>query len=220
VNISLRNVSCTGKIKPARPKRGGLGLCLLSAILLFCLLISPAAAAVEWEISPSSPTVGDTLIITGKGASPDETLTATISFEKELPVSGGKYEYSLKKIKIPEGDDNLFTVTAGGVKDLNVRVKKIIWITLQSKASDGVATISQRNVPPLTYKIQIDGNAEKKKSCVNLNVTASQTLKADSKGKFKYNYDTSSMPAGEFKITIGGVEKTIELKPDTKKACR
>ena len=211
MNISLRNVNYTRKIKPVRLKSGGVAFCLLSALLLLCLLISPAAAAVEWEISPSSPTVGDTLKIKGT-ASPGESLTAEVSFEKQIPVSGGKYEYLLKNVKVPNGKDNLFTVRVDGVKDLNVRVKKVVWINLQSEASKGVATISQANVPPLTYKILIDGNAEKKNSPVDLRVTASQKLKADSEGKFEYSYDTSSMPAGKFNIKIGDVEKTVELK--------
>jgi hypothetical protein len=211
VNVPLRNVN-TRKIKPVKSKKRNLSFCLLFILLLTCLLISPAAAKVEWKITPSNPTVGDTLKIKGT-ASPGESLKAEVSFEKEIPVFEGKYNYLLENVKVPEGSNNRFTVKADGVKNLHVGVKKLAWINLNSEASEGVATISQGHVPALTYdKILIDGDAANKKSSVNLIVTASQTLKANSKGKFEYSYDTSSMPAGEFTIQIGDSDpKTIEL---------
>ena len=182
----------------------------------FVCLFPLYAAAVEWKISPSNPTLGDTLKIKGT-ASPRESIKAEISFEKEIPVSEGRYEYSLKYIKVPKGYDNRFTVRADGVQNLDVNVNKYIWIKLHSDASNGVATISQAHVPPSTYRILINGDALSEKSSVNLKVTASQTLKADSKGKFEYSYDTSGMPAGEYNIKIGGSEKTIELKSKDQK---
>lgn len=217
MNILLKNLNPERKMKPAIPEKGSLAFCLLSIFLLLCLLISPAAAAVGWKITPSNPAVGDTLKIKGT-ASPDESLKAEISFEKAVPVCKGKYEYLLQNVKVPEGKDNLFAVRADGVKNLHVGVKKFVCINLNSEASGGVATISQGHVPPLTYeKILIDGDAADKKSSVNLRVTASQTLKADSKGKFEYSYDTFSMPAGEFNVKIGNSEKTIELRSRDKK---
>lgn len=217
MNILLKNHNSERKMKYAGPEKGGLAFCLLSVFLLLCLLVSPAAAAVEWKITPSNPAVGDTLKIKGT-ASPDESLKAEISFEKAVPVCRGRYQYLLQNIKVPDGKDNLFAVRADGVKNLHVGVYKFLWINLTSEASGGVATISQGHVPPLTYeKILIDGDADKKKCSVNLRVTASQTLKADSKGKFEYSYDTSSMPAGKFNIKIGNVEKTLELRSKEQK---
>ena len=216
MKITLANVNYASKIKPARAKKAGLVFCLLSTFLLLGLLISPAAAAIDWKISPSNPTVGDTLKIKGT-ASPDEDLRAEVSFEKELPISEGRYQYLLEKIKVPKGKDNRFTVTAEGVENLNVSVNKFIWVNLSSEASEGIATISQGHVPPFTYKILIDGDALStlsENSSVNLTVAASQTLTADSKGKFGFNYDTSTMPAGNYTIKIGDSEKTIELSPE------
>ena len=217
MKVALTNVNYTSKIKYVRPKWGGLVFCLLSVLLLLCLLISPAAAKVQkLDVSPSNPTVGDTLKIKGT-ASPGEIIKAEVSFETEIPVSGAKYQYSLQKIKVPIGKNNRFTVTAAGVQNLNVGVKKLMWINLQSQASEGVATVSQANVPPLTYNIKIYGDALSKKSSVNLIFTASQTLKADSKGRFEYRYSTSSMPAGKFTIKIGESVKTIELESTKQK---
>jgi hypothetical protein len=180
---------------------------------LLGLFISPAAAKTEWNISPSNPTVGDTLKIKGT-ASPGEQLRAQVSFVKELPVTDGRYQYSLDKIKIPKGKDALFTIRSEGVKNLNVHLKKLIWIERSSDASPkGIAVISKRHIPPLTYKVLIDGDAAPSEDSVNLEVEASQTLKANSKGKFEFNYHTSGMPAGEYTIKIGDLEKTIELKP-------
>jgi len=211
VKKTLANVNYSSKIKYARPKMKALSFFLLSGFIIISLLISPAAAAIEWKISPSDPTLGNTLKIKGT-ASPGESIKADVSFEKRIPVSGGRYQLLLENIKVPDGIDNRFTVRTEDVKNLHLGVKKLIWFNLNSDASKGVATISQAHVPPWSYDILIDGNALRGEHSVDLRITASQTLKANSKGKFEYSYDTSSMPPGEFRIKIGNLEKTIELK--------
>ncbi|WP_292373554.1 hypothetical protein [Methanosarcina sp. UBA411] len=211
----MKTKSCVNNTKSIKSKRTKLVLGLLSAFFLLGLFISPAAAKTDWKISPSNPSVGDTLKVKGT-ASPEEKLIAEVSFVKDLPVTGGRYQYSLEKIKIPRGKDNLFTVTGEGVENLNLSVKKLIWIDLSSDASGGTATISQGHVPPLKYKIIISGDALStpgKHSSVKLKVTASQTLKTNQKGKFNFNYPTSGLPAGKYTVKIGNSEKTIELKP-------
>ena len=110
----------------------------------------------------------------------------------------GKFEYNLEGVKIPEGFNNLFTVEANGAKNLNVRVKMVLWVTKSSGASGDTATVSQSNVPPGTYKVKIDGDAGKEVSEVNLKITAFQKIKADSNGNFSYFYDTKSVPPGRF----------------------
>jgi hypothetical protein len=184
---------------------------ILPALVVFVLLSTAASAAVEWKITPSNPTVGDTFKIEGK-ALQGENINADVSFEKNIAVSGGKYRYLLEKIKIPEGNNNRFTVRASGVQNMNIGVKETIWITKSAKAGGGVVTISQSNIVPSTYSLLISGGALKEKSSVNVRITASQTLKTDTQGNFKYNYDTSTMPAGKYTIKIGNSEKTIELK--------
>jgi len=212
--------SYVNNIKLMKLKRTKLVLGFLSVFLLLGLFISPSAAKTDWKISPSNPTVGDTLKITGT-ASPEEELIATVSFEKELSVTEGRYQYLLEKIKIPRGEDNRLTVRGEGVENLNVSVTKLFFTKkLSSDASGGIATVSRRNVPPLTYKVLIDGDAlstPSKDSSVKLTVTASQTLKTNSKGKFNFNYHTSSMPAGKYTIYIGDSKKIIELKPEKNK---
>jgi len=209
VKAKLTNIDYESKIKLVKSKKKGIALCLLSAFLLLGLLISPAAAAAKWKISPSSPAVGDTLKITGT-ASPGESVKAEVSFEKAASVSGGRYQYVLESVKVPAGNNRL-TISAYGVKNLHVGVNKVVGVDLQADASGGVATISKSNIPPLTYKVLIDGDALSRSS-VYLKFTASQTLTADSNGKFEFSYDTSSMPAGIFRIKVGNSAKTIILR--------
>jgi methanogen extracellular protein (TIGR04279 family) len=175
------------------------------------LSISPAAASVsDWSFSPQNPVSGDTLTIKGI-ASPGEKVDIFVNFEKNLPVSGGKFEYVLEDVKIPEGFNNRFTVEATGIKNLNVRVKMIAWITKSSNASGNTATISQSNVPPGTYTVKIDGDAGEDVSQVNLKITAFQGIEADSNGDFSYSYNTKSIPPGDLEISVGGVKKVAIL---------
>ena len=117
-------------------------------------------------------------------------------------------------MKIPEGFNNLFTVEAKGAKNLNVRVKMVLWVTKSSKASGDTATVSQSNVPPGTYKIKIDGNAGEGVSEVNLKITAFQKIKADSNGNFSYSYNTTAVPPGNFEVKVGDITKEITLRPE------
>jgi hypothetical protein len=175
------------------------------------LSISPAAASVsDWSFSPHNPVSGDTLTIKGI-ASPGEKVDIFVNFEKTHPVSGGKFEYVLEDVKIPEGFNNRFTVEATGVKNLNVRVKMIAWITKSSNASGNTATVSQSNVPPGTYTVKIDGDAGEGVSQVNLKITAFQEIDADSNGDFSYSYNTKSIPPGDLEISVGGVKKVAIL---------
>ena len=176
----------------SRKRQAGLTalLSIFSIFVLALLTVSPAGAAVStWEISP-------------------------VTFEQKAPVSGGKYEYILEGVEIPDGFDNSFTVRASGVEDLNVRVKILIWITISSEASGGEATVSQSGVPPGTYMIRIDGNAKSGASTTDLKITARQRIKADSEGDFSYSYNTKAVPPGDFEIKVGGSTKTISLNSE------
>ncbi len=172
---------------------------------------SGAAAVANWELSPENPVVGDTVEIKG-GADPEEEIDVLVSFDREVQVSDGRYEYLLEDVKIPSGFNNRFTVQAKGADDLNVRVKMILWLTKSAQASGGTATVSQSRVPPGTYRIKIDGDASG--SSVGLKITAVQQIKADSEGKFLYTYSTKSMPAGNFEVELGGYSEQVTLKSE------
>jgi PKD repeat protein len=165
-----------------------------------------------WEYSPKNLVSGDIINIKGN-ASPGEKIDAFANFNKTIPVSGGKFEYILENVKIPDGLKNSFTVKAIGAKNLNVRVKMLIWLTKSSEALGNTAIVSQSNVPPGTYDIKIDGDAGEGISSVNLNITASQEITADSKGNFSCSYDTTSIPPGIFEIEIGSITKELIIQP-------
>lgn len=194
-----------------RRKEHVLMITSLSVLILALLTISPAAAAVSsWELSPENPTHGDTLRIKGS-ASPEEEVEIQVTFEKAVQASGGKYEYILEDVKIPEGFNNLFTVQAREAKNLNVRVKMLIWVTKSSEASGNTATVTQSSVPPGTYQIKMDGDAGGS-STVNLKIIAVQRVKADSDGDFSYSYNTKAVPPGDFEVSVGGITKKVALQ--------
>lgn len=74
------------------------------------LFFSLTATAGEWNVVPSNPYLGDNLVITGN-ANPNQELTAEVSYEKNVIASKGEYEYTVKEVKIPKGNNNLFTVS-------------------------------------------------------------------------------------------------------------
>jgi uncharacterized protein YcnI len=184
----------------------------LSFMILALLTISHAAAAVSsWDLSPENPVLGDTLRIKGS-ASPEEEIEVQVTFEKAAPVYGGKYEYILEGVKIPDGFKNRFTVQASGASDLNVRVKMLIWVTKSSEASGNTATVTQSSVPPGTYQIKMDGDAKGGASTVDLKITAVQQIEANSDGDFSYSYNTKAVPPGDFEISVGGVKKKVTIQ--------
>jgi hypothetical protein len=195
-------------------KRNKLAFMVTSLSILVLLLISPAVASVNnWEFSPQEPVCGDTISIKG-GASPGEKVDVFVTFEKTVPVSTGKFEYILEDVKIPGGLNNLFKVEAKGAKNLNVRVKMVLWVTKSSEASGDTAVVSQSSVPPGTYMIKIDGDANEEISNVDLKITAFQGIEADSNGDFSYSYNTKAVPSGDFEIKVGDKTKKVTIKPE------
>ncbi|MCC4767893.1 TIGR04279 domain-containing protein [Methanosarcina sp. DH1] len=187
-----------------------LRLLLLLPVFLFLILPHGAAASSNWELTPQNPVVGDTMEIKGTGFEGD-TAKVLVSFEKDVEVQDGEYEYLLEDVVIPSGFDNSFTVQAVGADDLNVRAKLLLWLTKGAEAKDGVATVSHTNVPPGTYEIRIDGKANG--SSVKLKITAMQEIEVDSDGNLSYEYNTKSIPAGNFEVNVEGITKQIELQP-------
>lgn len=178
--------------------------------IIFLLIGVVNAGVVNFNIKPENPVRGDVVTIYGT-AGPNEEVRIDISFEKTVPVRNGEYVFSINGVEIPEGK-NRFTVTAYGCDDLKVSVKiffNLIWVTLSSEASNGVATVSKSNVPSGTYDVVIHGKSSR--SSVKLKITATGYIKADESGKFSYSYDTSSIPPGKFVVSAGGTTKVITL---------
>jgi hypothetical protein len=217
----------------------------LFMVILFCaaagILIVPASADVSnWELSPSCPSTGDKITISGE-ASNNEIIEVTILHEEMVPVSGKNYKYQINKLEIPKpvsGGENSFKVNATGedgvkVRDMNVRVKKFKWFTRHSDALEGNASVSQSNIPYwMSYSVKIDGDIVTKKEASEKNRCKSnsnngqvkltfetyyEAAKADEKGNFKFSYDTDSLPAGDYIITVGSLEKEFTLNPEKEK---
>ncbi|AKB59095.1 hypothetical protein MSBR2_2579 [Methanosarcina barkeri 227] len=186
-----------------------LRLLFLLPVFLFLILSPGAAASSNWELNPQNPVVGDMMTIKGTGFEGD-TAKVLVSFEKDVEVQDGEYEYLLEDVVIPSSSYNSFTVQAEGVEDLNVRAKMLLWLTKSAETKDGTVTVSQANVPPGTYKIRIDGKASG--SSVKLKITAMQEIEVDSDGNFSYQYNTKSIPTGDFEVNVEGITKQIELQ--------
>jgi len=189
--------------------KGSLGLLFLLLIFLFLIISPGAAASSSWGLTPQNPAAGDIIEIKGTGFEGDNAK-ALVSFEKDVAVQGGEYEYTLEDVVIPSSSYNSFTVQAEGVEDLNVRAKMLLWITKSAEAKDGTATVSQTNVPGGTYEIRIDGKASS--SEVKLKITAMQEVEVESDGSLSYLYSTKSIPGGDFEVNIGGITKQIKLQ--------
>lgn len=180
-------------------------------LLIFSLLLlAYPARGITLAISPENPVVGEEITMWGL-ASPNEILWPSITFEKTVNVANGKYSYRLYAIKIPSGQNN-FAVTAKNVKNLNVRVKILLWWTKSADATNGIATVSQGNVPSGTYDIRIEGDAVDGVASAPLAITASSKITADTQGNFGYKYSSSGVPPGDFILSIGGITKTITLR--------
>lgn len=132
-----------------------------------------------------------------------------------LTVTGSKpgYSYNLTGIFMPNKPNN-FTVTARGVKNLNIGLKKLqgsyenssmiwkgkftrVWITTQAKADrDGTATSNSDLLSPGNYDAKIFGDAAENTSEVDLTMTLEKKLIID--GRFSLAINTSGFPAGDY----------------------
>lgn len=178
---------------------------LIVVLIIFIL----SSAAYAFEISSYNPGPGEKVTLTGT-ANPGQEVEFKTSFQMNLPVTSGRYEYEASGVEVPQ-KPNTFAVTATGVKDINVGVKIGIWISKRFTATNGVASISQSNVPPGKYDLKVFGQATEDKSSVNLDVMAKTAVKADSAGKYSLSIDTSGIASGAYKIEGAGETKAIQV---------
>ncbi len=183
---------------------------LVRILLALILSVGCAAAALtELQISPKNPKVGDSVTISGK-ASPNEVLSAEITFIQNVTVSNGEYKYDPGKISMPAGTTNSI-ITAEGVKNLAISTNILgIKLSRSFDASADTATVSMPNIPKGRYNLVISGEAAGQDQ-VQLTMTAKINIKADKKGKFKYSYKTDYVPPGKFTIKIEDQTKEVTL---------
>lgn len=176
----------------------------LWVLTVFSLLSLSSA----FEVSPSNPNPGDTIILTGS-SSPNETVSLRSSFSMNLPVSAGQYDY-VTRVTIPQ-TPNRITISARNVKDFNAGVKLGIWITKGFSASGGTVSLSQSDLPPGSYNLKMFGEALPGSTAVAVSVEAETEVKSDSQGRYVLDIDTSGIPAGEYRIEAAGETKTIQI---------
>ncbi|MFP4655443.1 MAG: hypothetical protein ACLFMM_07215 [Methanohalobium sp.] len=165
----------------------------------------------SWDFFPSEPVVGDVLKITGK-TSPKSEVNIVISFEKDVSVKDGIYEYVFNNVDIPS-PPNRYTITAKEVENVKFGVKLLFWFTRKRESSSGVAVFEDSNVPSGTYNTKVYGKAKPSVSSVNLNIQALQKIKSDNKGNFSFSYDTSALPPGDFTLEVDGSAVNVPLHP-------
>ena len=138
----------------------------------------------------------------------------------------GGYSYTLPGISIP-GKPNDFTVTASGVKDLNIGLKKLqgsymnsttvwkdkytrVWITSQIHANkNGVAITTSDLLSPGSYDVKIFGDAANNTTQVNL--TMSLVKKIVVNGRFNLSINTTGFPSGNYSIAAKALNGTFRL---------
>jgi hypothetical protein len=182
------------------------GILMKIKMLVVLFLISSLSFA--FDISPMQPNPGDKITLKGT-ASPGEEIDLRTSMQIELPVNENGYEYETS-LQIPQ-KPNKFTISVSDIKDLNVGVKIIFWITKRFEASSGKVSISQANIPPGNYDVRMFGVAQEGVSVVPVEIEAETSVMADPQGEYTLVIDTSGMPSGEYRIEGQGQAKTIRI---------
>lgn len=180
--------------------------CSFMLLLVLFAFFCTSSLAFEAAVTDGS------IIVSGK-SSPDESLPFAASFQMQLPVEAGQYEYETS-ITVPQ-KPNSFAIKVQNIKDLNAGVKMGIWLTKRFEASGGTATLSQSNIPPGSYNLKIFGQALEASSSVSVEVTAETEVKADENGDYSLAIETAGMPGGEYLIRGAGQTKSVQVNAAT-----
>ena len=202
---------------------------MLIVLSIFLLVLAPftitltSAEVTELNVPPWV-VQGETLSISGKAAA-NEAVWISSSFELSLPVSDGKYCHEFNGIYFPAGEKE-FSVTAENVKNIRISIYPVFGQPIEyplegpKNATNGTATIF------ISFPVEIDGwevdisgkknvsvygDAADGATYVNLKIGMSIKVTADSNGDFALDISTDGVPLGEFLITAGGIEKTVEV---------
>lgn len=176
-------------------------------IILIIFMLIPVGSA--FDISPTNPCPGDNVILTGT-ANPGEPVRLISSFEMDIPVVNGKYEYVAKNVEIPQ-KPNKFAFTVGNVKELNLGVKIGMWLSMPVEIVGRTASISRSDVPPGRYSLKMFGEAVEGATFVPIRVKVETISHADQNGKYRLCIDTTGIPEGKYKIQCLGKTKMITI---------
>lgn len=180
-------------------------------------------------------------VISGSGSG---EMIMTFVIEEVLPVFSGRYSQDIVGINMPPisspfrvngstsgyaydaegiyipGKPNDFTVTADGVKNLNIGLRKDpaksginatrTWVTTQIDASpDGRAVAKTDLVSPGSYHVKIFGDATDNATEVNLVLTVAKKILVD--GKFNLSINTTGFPPGNYSMAARAVNGSFEF---------
>lgn len=134
------------------------------------------------------------------------------------------YALNYPGIFIPARPNNL-TVTARGIKNLNIGLKKDpengiigkgrinttrMWISTRAIADmNGMATISSEKLSPGIYHAKIFGDAAENVSQVNLTMTLVKKMIVN--GKFNLSINTTGFPSGTYSIAVKALNGSLNL---------
>lgn len=198
-------------------------------LTLFLFLFVPIASADVTELNvPSMVVQGDVMCISGKTL-PNESVWLKSSFCVSLSVSEGEYHREFVDIEFIEGEKT-FSVTAENVKNLRASIYPVFWQTVTyplgspKAATNGTATISISfpvtwNIAPFNGEFDIHskkdvsvyGDAADNATVVTLTTDMAIYLPVNETGNFTLTINTDSFPLGNFLISTGELEKTVEI---------
>lgn len=161
------------------------------------------------DASPQDVCLGEKITITGI-ASPEESVKLNTSFQLELPIEHGHYYFLIEGVRTPPSPST-FTITAKNVRDLTIGTKIGIWLTRRLEATNGVASISQGNIPQGSYSCMLSGLAEDSASSVPVQVMINTTTKADSEGKYTLLIDTAGVPPGDYRVEWANESASVKI---------
>jgi hypothetical protein len=209
--------------------------------------ITNAYLTSAYNFSQFASILPDEKTISGSG---NGELLLTVSIRRILPVISGKYSLDITGIHIPpisstfnvtpsrsgyaydtEGTylpnkPNNFTVTASGVKNLNIGLKKIqgsyanssavwegksirMWVSHQAVADkNGVAVQDSDLVSPGIYDARIFGDAANV-SQVDLAITLVKKIFID--GRFHLSINTTGFPSGDYSMNVQALDGAMKL---------
>jgi len=183
----------------------------LVLILMLAAIPAVSAAVDEVTVTPEDPVQGDTLDIYIK-ADPNEELLVTITFERDLETTNGKYLLSVKDMQIPE-PPNYFRVRASPVEDMTVTLIKAVRMSTTVTAVDGVATVSESDIEGGEYVTKVRGNAENGAYTVEVEIKARSTITTDENGECHFMFPTTDIPSGDYTAEIDSNVITITVSP-------
>lgn len=138
-----------------------------------------------------------------------------------MKITGSKYGYSYNftDVYMPNKPNN-FTVSAYGVRNLNIGLKKDpvlgglnftrVWVTSQIPAdNNGTATTESDLLSPGRYQFMLFGDAAGNVSQVDLTMTLVKKIIVN--GRFNLAINTSGFPSGDYSISAKALNGSFNL---------